>query len=133
MVNFSLSFKVAIKDLEKMGAAADVVLVHIAMYRVEDADCNLVKFTRLSGSRDAFIKTIDILSKSAGEYLTGLTDGAWKLVTAPPAHAQSADTEHGDDGQSVDEHDRIQQLYKKCFPSKADGGAPAADGMAVQQ
>merc|ERR1712038_1985455 len=52
--NFSLSFKCALADLD--GSDTDVVLVHIGMYRVEETDCNLVKFTRLSGTRDAFIK-----------------------------------------------------------------------------
>merc|ERR1712087_859650 len=116
--NFSLSFKCALTDLDQMGQDTDVVLVHIAMYRVEETDCNLVKFTRLSGTRDAFIKTIGILSKSAGQYLTGLTDDAWKLVAAPKVN-EDTDT-------AANERDRIQELYQKCFPSHEDATAVEA-------
>jgi len=93
VVNFSLTFKCALQDLD----GGDVVMVHIAMYRVEDAQCNLVKFTRLSGSREAFEKTIENLSKSAGEFLTGLTDDAAASF-------------------SGQQQQRIEELYKKCFP-----------------
>jgi len=97
VVNFSLTFKCALQDLEKMQESGAVV-VHIAMYHVEELGTNLVKFTRLSGSREAFTRTIEILAKWAGEYLTGLTDEAWKLAE-----------EQGTD-------DRMKMLYKKCFP-----------------
>merc|ERR1719474_491446 len=76
VVNLSLMFECALLDQKFQ----DKVFVHIGLYRLEAADCNLVKFTRLSGERKAFLKTIDILSKTAGVYLTGLTDDAWQRV-----------------------------------------------------
>merc|ERR1711997_252679 len=77
--NFSLSFKSALQDLDDFNGT-DLVHVHIGLYFEAEAACNLVKFTRLSGSREAFIKIIDILSNTAGEFLTGLDSKAWKAV-----------------------------------------------------
>merc|ERR1719361_963336 len=75
VVNFSLTFTCALQDIEKMDGD-NFVVAHIVMYRVEEADCNLVKFTRLSGPREAFQAVIRVLSNAAGSYLTGLTDDA---------------------------------------------------------
>jgi len=105
VVNLSLMFECALLDQKFQ----DKVFVHIGLYRLEAADCNLVKFTRLSGERKAFLKTIDILSKTAGVYLTGLTDDAWQRV-----NKQLDDKE---------DDERFQALYKKCFPAEADESA----------
>jgi len=105
VVNFSLTFTCALQDIEKMDGD-HLVVVHIVMYRMEETDCNLVKFTRLSGPREAFIKVIEILSNAAGDYLTGLTDASWKLVNQTVAN----------DNEQQDDQQRIQELYKKCFP-----------------
>jgi len=115
VVNFSLTFECALMDIEKMDGD-HLVVVHIQMYRVDEANSNLVKFTRLSGPRVAFIKVIDVLSNVAGDYLTGLTDDAWKLVTAPDNANDTA----------KEDQQRIQELYKKCFPQSANEVAPVA-------
>jgi len=111
VVNFSLTFTCALQDIEKMDGD-NFVVAHIVMYRVEEADCNLVKFTRLSGPREAFQAVIRVLSNAAGSYLTGLTDDAWKKVVEP---AKGSGNEEDDQ--------RIQELYKKCFPQSNSNGA----------
>jgi len=106
--NFSLSFKSALQDLDNF-SDADLVHVHIGLYFEAEAQCNLVKFTRLSGSREAFIKIIGVLSSTAGEYLTGLDKKAWKAV------------------QEKSHDERLEELYQRCFPQKKSG-AKGGDG-----
>merc|ERR1711971_1008459 len=101
VINFSLIFGAALQDLDKMEAdGADKVFVHICVYYDETTQCNLVKFTRLSGEREAFKKIIDTVSIAAGIYLTGLDKKAAKIVEANNTENVDADFE---------------SLYKKCF------------------
>eukprot|EP01083_Nonionella_stella_P095617 268471_1 len=97
VVNYSLLFSVAIDIFD---GQPDLVYVHIAIYHDPLVECNLVKFTRLSGDRKAFKKIIDSLSVKAGECLTGLDPKAMKKLQK---------TNQAD-------QDDFQQLYKKCFP-----------------
>ena len=94
--NFSLTFKAAMQDLDNFGGM-DLVHVHVALYYEAEAQCNLVKFTKLSGTREVFMKIIDILSNTAGEYLTGLDKKAWKAV------------------QEKQTDETLEKLYRRCF------------------
>merc|ERR1712228_1155704 len=104
VVNFSLVFDAALQDLDKFDSA-DKVYVHIGVYFDEIAECNLVKFTRLSGEREAFKKIIETLSIAAGIYLTGLDKKTAKIVEANTAKDKDAGFE---------------ALYKKCFPEQVN-------------
>ena len=116
VVNFSLVFGAALQDLEKFDSA-DKVYVHIGVYFDEIAECNLVKFTRLSGEREAFKKIIETLSVAAGIYLTGLDKKSAKIVEQNTAKDKDADFE---------------SLYKKCFPDKVNGGKTEEEQQQIE-
>jgi serine/threonine protein kinase len=103
VVNFSLVFRAALQDLEDL-TKSDVVYVHIGLYYDATSECNLVKFTCLSGDRQAFRKALQQLSTSAGAYLTGLDKKSTKIIMKKRENDQA--------------NDYIQQLYNKCFPDK---------------
>lgn len=104
VINFSLIFGAALQDLDKMEAdGADKVFVHICVYYDETTECNLVKFTRLSGEREAFKKIIDTVSIAAGVYLTGLDKKCAKIVA---------------DKQNAKVDAEFESLYAKCFPDR---------------
>jgi len=115
VVNFSLVFSTALQDLEKFDSA-DKVFVHIGVYYDDMTECNLVKFTRLSGEREAFKKIIETLSNNAGVYLTGLDKKSAKVVEQKTA--QDTDAE-------------FEALYKKCFPDN-DNKQPQQQQQAVE-
>merc|ERR1712154_348012 len=104
IINFSWIFYAALQDLDAFTGNADVVYVHCSLYYCNIAECNIVKFIRLSGEREAFIKIIEKLSNSAGQFLTGLDKKGSRNIAK----------------KQKDDDERLKELYKKCFPEKND-------------
>lgn len=103
--NFSLVFKVALQDLDDNLMTTDSLLIHLGLYSVkvtEGTYCKLVKFTRLRGDREPFIKVIQELGKAAGQFLAGIDKDAQKAMKAGEKEQDEA----------------FQQLYKACFPDE---------------
>ena len=70
---FSISFDVAIQHFDVGIGDVDCVSVHVKILFDEITESNLVKFTRIKGEREPFMKVMQILEISAGEFLPGLS------------------------------------------------------------
>eukprot|EP00485_Elphidium_margaritaceum_P006617 CAMPEP_0202691462 /NCGR_PEP_ID=MMETSP1385-20130828/6168_1 /ASSEMBLY_ACC=CAM_ASM_000861 /TAXON_ID=933848 /ORGANISM="Elphidium margaritaceum" /LENGTH=629 /DNA_ID=CAMNT_0049346873 /DNA_START=94 /DNA_END=1983 /DNA_ORIENTATION=- len=128
VVNFSLVFEAAIQDLDSE-LQADRVSVHVALYQVQVARSakkdaapvynNLVKFTRLDGKREPFVKMIETLSERAGTFLAGIDKTtSKKIAEAEKLKKQNAS---GGDGGAQGEFDgfaSFDEMYKACFPDQ---------------
>eukprot|EP00486_Rosalina_sp_Unknown_P003967 CAMPEP_0201568780 /NCGR_PEP_ID=MMETSP0190_2-20130828/10018_1 /ASSEMBLY_ACC=CAM_ASM_000263 /TAXON_ID=37353 /ORGANISM="Rosalina sp." /LENGTH=288 /DNA_ID=CAMNT_0047990289 /DNA_START=1123 /DNA_END=1989 /DNA_ORIENTATION=+ len=104
--NFSLVFEVGIQDLDDMNLSTDSVLIHLGLYSVQvtaGTYCKLVKFTRLRGEREPFLKVIKVLGEKAGEFLAGIDKKIQEAMK---------------NGEKQDE--AFQKLYKACFPDSRE-------------
>ena len=78
ILNFSLSFKVGIIDLDEIDLDTDYVSIQIKIFYDQIIGGHLVKFTKIKVDREVFWRVIKMLGEKAGEYLSGIDSNTQK-------------------------------------------------------